>query len=124
VNLAKGEKQMSKNTMDRILSFKPKKAVNRWLFKRSLKLAFTRGFLALSALAAGVGIGFWAYSHNKFQNAHVVAGVIAGLIILLVAIRFLFKFKISVLRSVAIGLLGAAYLGFSLYFILTGGFEI
>ena len=112
---------MAKSTLDKMLSFNPKREIGWWLFKRSLKTAFTRGSLALSAVAAGVGIGFWAPSFDRFQALYVVAGIIAGLIILVIALSSLFKFKATAVKSLAILLLGCSYLAASLYYILNGG---
>jgi hypothetical protein len=112
---------MAKNTVDKLLSFKPKKAIGWWLFKKSMKTAFTRGSLALSAVAAGVGIGFWAPKFDQFRVVYVGAGVAIGLVILLTALASLLKFKATVIKSLAILLIGGAYLAASLYYILNDG---
>ena len=112
---------MARCALDKLLSFNPKKEIGWWLFKRSLKAGITRGSLALSAVAAGVGVGFWGPNYSRFEAGYVAAGVIIGLAILGLALRSLIKFKATMVKSLAIAALGGAYLAASLYYILNGG---
>ena len=112
---------MAKSALDKLLSFNPKKAIGWWLFKRSLRVGITRGSLALSAVTAGVGVGFWAPKVAEFEAGYVAAGIVIGLLILGLALRSLIKLRATMVKSLAIAALGGAYLAASLYFILNGG---
>ena len=109
---------MSKSAFPGLKSFNPKKAVTWWFFKKSIMMTIRRGFLVLSASAAVVGIIYWVQSRDKVPTAYFIAGVVAGFLILLLAVRSLFQFKATVIRAVLITMLSGTYLTGSLYYIL------
>ena len=112
---------MSKSAVPGLKSFKPKKAVAWWFFKKSMMTTIKRGFLVLSAAAAAVGMVFWLRSGNSVSREYVISGAVVGLLILLLALRSLIKFKATVIRAVLIILVSGAYLASSLYYILNRG---
>jgi len=112
---------MSKSAFPGLKSFKPKKAVAWWFFKKSMMTTIKRGFLVLSAAAAAVGMVFWLRPGNSVSREYIIGGAVVGLLILLLALRSLIKFKATVIRAVLIILVSGAYLASSLYYILNRG---
>ena len=108
---------MSKSVFPGMKSFNPKKAVGWWFFKKSLALVIRRGFLLLSAAAAGIGVWLWVRRLAIEPRYYALAGSVIGALIMLLALGSLLKVKATVLKAFFMILLSAAYLVGSMYYI-------
>ena len=84
---------MAIGALNKCKSFNPRRTAAKWLLKKSIAMAYTRGSVMLSTVAAGAGMSLWTPSYKKFEIPFARAGIIAGLSILLPVLRSIFRLK-------------------------------
>jgi hypothetical protein len=93
---------MAKGLLGLLKPLVPKQMLFWWVMKK--------GLLVLSAI-------YWVISINQISNYYIAAGVIAGLLSLLLCLRSLSRLTVNAARAIFLFLLAAAYVAVSVLYI-------
>jgi hypothetical protein len=100
---------MAKGLMGLLKPLVPKQMLFWWVMKK--------GLLVLSATGSLAAIIYWVISINQISNYYIAAGVIAGLLSLLLCLRSLSRLTVNAARAIFLFLLAAAYVAVSVLYI-------